>query len=98
MHSLSTADGPASIASLAWHGTLTKQKTEMLAVQNVDGELRVWGIPKGSDDIARTIRVINAPVDNKVQKAWSAWSKSGRLVQYCDGSVYRLRRDMTILN
>jgi len=57
----------------------------MLAAQSVDGDLRVWGVPKASDDIARMIRVINAPADGQVQMAWSSWSKSGRLVQYCDG-------------
>lgn len=85
LHSLSTTHGPVSIASLAWHGTLTKQKTEMLAVQSIDGDLRVWGVPKEQDDLARMIRVIKAPEDGPVRKAWSAWSKSGRLVQYCDG-------------
>jgi len=64
----------------------------MLATQAKDGDLRVWAVPKpGVHELARIIRVINAPT-GPVTKAWCSWSKSGRLVQYCDGYVGEVKQ------
>jgi len=69
----------------------------MLATQAKDGDLRVWAVPKpGVLELARIIRVINAPA-GPVTKAWCSWSKSGRLVQYCDGYDGEAERVVTVL-
>lgn len=85
LHSLAIANNPVPITGVAWHGTTSKQNTEMLATQTADGNLRVWGIPKeDNEDIARIIRIVNPPAE-MLDRVWFSWSKNGRILQYCDG-------------
>ncbi|TIA20293.1 hypothetical protein D6C81_04284 [Aureobasidium pullulans] len=46
VHSLTTSKAPSRIAGLSWHGSSSRQKSDMLATQTADGDLRVWSIPK----------------------------------------------------
>jgi hypothetical protein len=84
LHSLHTTSTPSPISGLAWHGTLSGAKTEMLATHTTTGDLRVWAIPKvGHDGLAHIIRTIG-PGTTKIARAWFGWSRAGKLVQYCD--------------
>jgi len=86
LHSLSTNRKPCRINGLAWHGSSGKQKSEMLATQAVDGDLRVWSIPRGhhEGENATVIRVLNKHEGPQPGPTWFAWSKNGRIVQHCD--------------
>ncbi|KAH0238582.1 hypothetical protein KCV06_g373, partial [Aureobasidium melanogenum] len=48
VHSLTTSKAPSRIAGLSWHGSSSRQKSDMLATQTADGDLRVWSIPKSA--------------------------------------------------
>jgi hypothetical protein len=59
----------------------------MLAAQTIDGDLRVWSIPKvhGADQPS-IIRVLSqAEGDGLNSACWFGWSKMGRIVQYSNG-------------
>ncbi|KAF1817208.1 hypothetical protein P152DRAFT_11375 [Eremomyces bilateralis CBS 781.70] len=88
LHTLSTARSPSPINGLAWHGSSSKQKSEMLASQTADGDLRVWSIPKSpSPDPPTVIRVLNRSENRIIAPCWFAWSKLGRIVQYSEGQT-----------
>ncbi|GAB7355950.1 hypothetical protein MBLNU459_g6583t2 [Dothideomycetes sp. NU459] len=79
---------PSRISGLAWHGSSSRQKSEMLATQTVDGDLRVWSIPKTPNgDSPNIIRVLNKPESKSSGPCWFAWSKNGRIVQHADGET-----------
>jgi hypothetical protein len=89
LHTLTTPRAPSPIAGLAWHGSSSKQKSEMLAAQTADGDLRVWSVPKAphSGDVPCVIRVLNQKEQREPGPSWFAWSKNGRIVQYTEGYV-----------
>jgi len=88
LHTLTTSRAPSRITGLAWHGTSSKQKTDMLATQTADGDLRVWSVPKSPQHETPTIiRALSRSDVRQPGPSWFAWSKNGRLVQYYDGSV-----------
>ncbi|KAI9787101.1 MAG: hypothetical protein M1839_003336 [Geoglossum umbratile] len=90
LHTLMTTRAPSPIVSLAWHASSSRQKSDMLATQTLDGDLRVWSIAKSTtaEDNARVVRVLNKsggifePGPN-----WLAWSKNGRIVQFSEGKT-----------
>lgn len=90
LHTLTTPRSPSPIAGLAWHGSSSKQKSEMLAAQTADGDLRVWSIPKQphTGDVPCVIRVLNQKETREPGPCWFAWSKNGRIVQYSEGHTY----------
>jgi WD40 repeat protein len=90
LHTLTTPRSPSPIAGLAWHGSSSKQKSEMLAAQSTDGDLRVWSVPKvaHSGDVPCVIRVLNQKEQREPGPCWFAWSKNGRIVQYTEGYVH----------
>ncbi|OBS15426.1 hypothetical protein FPOA_13763 [Fusarium poae] len=57
LHNLTTSRGPSPIANLAWHAS-SRQKSDMLAVQMRDGDLRVWSVAKkySADNPAKVVR------------------------------------------
>lgn len=59
----------------------------MLASQTMDGDLRVWSIPRGPNgDPPAVIRHFDQGDIRPVSgPCWFAWSKAGRIVQYSDG-------------
>ena len=87
LHTLSTQRAPSPLNKLAWHGSSSKQKSDMLAAQTIDGDLRVWSIPKvHGGDQPSIIRVLSrSENDNMASACWFGWSKMGRIVQYSNG-------------
>ena len=86
LHTLSTARAPSPIVSLAWHASSSKQKSDMLATQTLNGDLRVWSVAKpAAGETPKTIRVLNKSDNVEAGLNWSAWSKNGRIVQFTNG-------------
>ncbi|KAH7085798.1 WD domain-containing protein [Paraphoma chrysanthemicola] len=89
LHTLTTPRSPSPIAGLSWHGSSSKQKSEMLAAQTLDGDLRVWSVPKvpHGSDVPCVIRVLNQKDQREPGPSWFAWSKNGRIVQHSEGQT-----------
>ncbi|ORY15570.1 hypothetical protein BCR34DRAFT_477731 [Clohesyomyces aquaticus] len=89
LHTLTTPRSPSPIAGLAWHGSSSKQKSEMLAAQTSDGDLRVWSVPKQphGGDSPCVIRILNKSEQREPGPCWFAWSKNGRIIQYTEGQT-----------
>lgn len=87
-HTLPSSRAPSKVAGLAWHGSSSKSKTDMLAAQTQDGDLRVWSVPKiPHTEQPMVIRLLNRNEAPMRGPNWFAWSKNGRIVQYIEGSV-----------
>ncbi|KAI9660262.1 MAG: hypothetical protein M1831_003570 [Alyxoria varia] len=87
LHTLNTTNAPSPISGLAWHGSSHKQKTEMLATQTSDGDLRVWSVSKlPENEPPRVIRILRG-AESYGKRYWFAWSKNGRLVQHSGGGT-----------
>ncbi|KAI9807036.1 MAG: hypothetical protein M1825_005753 [Sarcosagium campestre] len=88
IHTLTTSRAPSPIVSLAWHGSGSRQKSDMLATQTEDGDLRVWSISKvPGGDPPRVIRILKRSENYTPGPNWLAWSKNGRIVQYSEGET-----------
>lgn len=90
LHTLTTSSlTPSPITSLAWHASSAKQKSDMLATQTRDGDLRVWSVAKGTvaGEPAKVVRVLSLPEGNKKGSNWCAWSMKGRVLQHSEGFV-----------
>lgn len=88
LHTLSTSRAPSPIVGLAWHASSSKQKSDMLATQSADGDLRVWSIGKPpTSDIPKVIRVLKRGDNVDTGLTWIAWSKNGRILQFSQGFV-----------
>lgn len=87
LHNLTTSRGPSPIVTLAWHASSSRQKSDMLATQTNDGDLRVWSIAKSptSSDTAKVVRVLKRTENFQTGPNWLGWSKNGRIVQYSEG-------------
>lgn len=89
LHTLTTARGPSPVIGLAWHTSSAKQKSDMLASQAMNGDLRVWSVSKPPEkDTPRTIRALKRPDTAVSGPQWMAWSKNGKIVQYMSGCVF----------
>ncbi|MCJ1473281.1 hypothetical protein MMC13_001932 [Lambiella insularis] len=89
LHTLSTSRTPSAIAGLAWHASSTKQKSDMLAVQSADGDLRVWSIAKPPTvDQPKVIRALKRGDNVDAALNWIAWSKNGRILQFSQGETW----------
>ncbi|CAG8973542.1 hypothetical protein HYALB_00002868 [Hymenoscyphus albidus] len=89
LHNLTTSRGPSPIVTLAWHGSSSRQKSDMLATQTNDGDLRVWSIAKSasSTDAAKVVRVLKKSENFQAGPNWLAWSKNGRIIQYSESET-----------
>lgn len=87
LHNLSTSRAPSPVVTLAWHASSSRQKSDMLATQTHDGDLRVWSIAKSpsSNDTAKVVRVLKRRDNTLPGPNWLAWSKNGRVIQYTEG-------------
>jgi len=87
LHNLTTSRGPSPIVTLAWHASSSRQKSDMLATQTNDGDLRVWSVAKSptSSDAAKVVRVLKRSENFQTGPNWLAWSKNGRIVQFSEG-------------
>lgn len=73
--------------NLAWHASSSRGKSDMLAVQTHDGDLRVWSVSKSysSDDQAKVVRILKRPGSNYQDGPnWMGWSKNGRIIQFSE--------------
>ncbi|KAI0406382.1 hypothetical protein F4802DRAFT_606342 [Xylaria palmicola] len=84
LHSLSTSRAPSPIVTLAWHASSPRQKSDMLAVQTDDGDLRVWSVAKSfnSNDPAKVVRILKRNDNYQNGPNWMGWSKNGRIIQF----------------
>ncbi|ROT43517.1 hypothetical protein SODALDRAFT_41197 [Sodiomyces alkalinus F11] len=89
LHNLTTSRGPSPIVTLHWHASSSRQKSDMLAVQTHDGDLRVWSVSKAynSDDPAKVVRILKRTENQITAPNWMAWSKNGRIIQYSDSQT-----------
>ncbi|CAI7619247.1 unnamed protein product [Penicillium manginii] len=89
LHTLTTSRGPSPIISIAWHASSSKQKSDMLATQASNGDLRVWSVakPPGKES-PRVIRVLKRSDSTSEDPKWMSWSKNGRIVQYLEGETW----------
>ncbi|KAI3565904.1 hypothetical protein IWW34DRAFT_825199 [Fusarium oxysporum f. sp. albedinis] len=81
--------GPSPIVNLAWHASSPQQKSDMLAVQMRDGDLRVWSVAKkySADDPAKVVRNLRKAEISMDGPNWMGWSKNGRIIQYSDSQT-----------
>lgn len=86
LHNLSTQRAPSPIVNLAWHASSSRGKSEMLAVQTHDGDLRVWSVPKAyhSDEPAKQVRILKRTENYMPGPNWMGWSKNGRIIQFSE--------------
>ncbi|KAF8864742.1 hypothetical protein BDZ45DRAFT_491151 [Acephala macrosclerotiorum] len=89
LHNLTTSRGPSPIVTLAWHASSSRQKSDMLATQTNDGDLRVWSVAKSptSSDTAKVVRVLKRTENFQTGPNWLGWSKNGRIVQFSEGET-----------
>jgi hypothetical protein len=89
LHNLTTSRGPSPIVTLAWHASSSRQKSDMLAVQTNDGDLRVWSVSKSynADDPAKVVRLLKRTENYLAGPNWMGWSKNGRIIQYSEGET-----------
>ncbi|KAH8156690.1 hypothetical protein CIB48_g11557 [Xylaria polymorpha] len=89
LHSLSTSRAPSPIVTLAWHASSSRQKSDMLAVQTDDGDLRVWSVAKSfnSNDPAKVVRILKRNDNFLNGPNWMGWSKNGRIIQFSDNET-----------
>lgn len=89
LHTLTTQRAPSPIAALAWHASSSKQKSDMLATQTSDGDLRVWSVAKPpTGDAPRVIRAMKRSEHFSPGRNWISWSKNGRIVQYSEHQTW----------
>ncbi|KAK5997278.1 hypothetical protein PT974_02633 [Cladobotryum mycophilum] len=89
LHNLTTSRGPSPIVTLSWHASSSRQKSDMLAVQTHDGDLRVWSVTKSYDanDPAKVVRILRRNENYLNGPNWMGWSKNGRIIQYSDSET-----------
>ncbi|KAL7275376.1 hypothetical protein RUND412_001681 [Rhizina undulata] len=88
LHTLTTTSlSPSPIATLAWHNSSSRQRSDMLATQTYQGDLRVWSVPKTleTDEPPRVVRILKKSDTNRRGNNWMGWSRNGRIVQYSEG-------------
>ena len=90
LHTLTTSRAPSPITSLSWHASSSKQKSDMLASQTADGDLRVWSVSKPpAVEPPRVIRVLKRPeADFLPGRTWISWSKNGRIIQFSETETW----------
>ncbi|KAJ3489557.1 hypothetical protein NLG97_g5975 [Lecanicillium saksenae] len=89
LHNLTTSRGPSPVINLAWHASSSRQKSEMLAVQKHDGDLRVWSVTKAYniEDPAKVVRILRKAEAIEKGSNWMGWSKNGRVIQFSDSET-----------
>ncbi|KAH7320210.1 hypothetical protein B0I35DRAFT_478476 [Stachybotrys elegans] len=89
LHNLTTQRAPSPIVNLAWHASSSRQKSDMLAVQTHDGDLRVWSVAKShsAEDPAKVVRLLKRRETLVEGPNWMGWSKNGRIIQFSDSET-----------
>ncbi|KAI6407747.1 hypothetical protein MCOR20_005667 [Pyricularia oryzae] len=89
LHNLTTSRGPSPIVNLAWHASSSRQKSDMLAVQTNDGDLRIWSVAKSYNnaDPAKVVRILKKTENYLIGPNWMGWSKNGRIIQFSENET-----------
>ncbi|OAA67221.1 WD g-beta repeat protein [Niveomyces insectorum RCEF 264] len=89
LHNLTTPRGPSPIVGVAWHASSARQRSDMLAVQRYDGDLRVWSVTKShhNSDPAKIVRILKRTENYNPGPNWMNWSKNGRIIQFSEGET-----------
>ncbi|CAK7217366.1 hypothetical protein SBRCBS47491_003139 [Sporothrix bragantina] len=89
LHNLTTSRGPSPIVGLSWHASSTRQRSDMLAVQTYDGDLRVWSVAKAHNGVepAKVVRILKRTDNYFPGPNWMNWSKNGRIIQFSEGET-----------
>ncbi|KAK3989780.1 IDC1 protein [Cladorrhinum sp. PSN332] len=89
LHNLTTNRPPSPIVTLSWHASSSRQKSDMLAVQTNDGDLRVWSVSKDyhSNDTPKIVRILKRTENYLTGPNWMGWSKNGRIIQYSESET-----------
>ncbi|KHN99190.1 WD40/YVTN repeat-like-containing domain protein [Metarhizium album ARSEF 1941] len=89
LHNLTTSRAPSPVVTVAWHASSSRQKSDMLAVQSHDGDLRVWSVAKNfsADDPAKVVRILRRRESSVPGPNWMGWSKNGRIIQFSDSET-----------
>ncbi|KAF5725146.1 hypothetical protein FMUND_108 [Fusarium mundagurra] len=89
LHNLTASIGPSPIVNLAWHASSSQQKSDKLAVQMLDGDLRVWSVAKkySADEPAKIVRNLRKAETSVDGPNWMGWSKNGRIIKYSDSQT-----------
>lgn len=80
---------PSPIVTLQWHASSPRQKSDMLASQTQDGDLKVWSVAKAhnTNDPAKVVRALRRNEVSRPGPNWMGWSKNGRIIQYTNSYV-----------
>ncbi|RYC81652.1 hypothetical protein BFJ63_vAg15459 [Fusarium oxysporum f. sp. narcissi] len=86
LHNLTTSRRPLPTVNLAWYASSSRQKSDMLAVQMHDRDLRVWSVAKkhSADDPAKVVRNLWKAETSMDGPNWMGWSKNGCIIQSSD--------------
>ncbi|KAK4228351.1 IDC1 protein [Podospora fimiseda] len=89
LHNLTTNRPPSPIVTLSWHASSSRQKSDMLAVQTNDGDLRVWSVSKDyhNNDTPKIVRILKRTENYLTGPNWMGWSKNGRIIQYSESET-----------
>ncbi|KAI9703787.1 MAG: hypothetical protein M1836_007557 [Candelina mexicana] len=88
LHTLTTTRSPSPIVTLAWHASSSKQKSDMLATQTLDSDLRVWSVAKPpGNETPKVVRILKKSENHESGLNWLAWSKNGRIIQFSQGET-----------
>ncbi|CAI6097049.1 unnamed protein product [Clonostachys chloroleuca] len=89
LHNLTTSRGPSPLVTLSWHASSSRQKSDMLATQTLNGDLRVWSIAKShsAEDAAKVVRILKRSENFSEGPNWMGWSKNGRVIQFSDSQT-----------
>ncbi|RKF59609.1 putative wd g-beta repeat protein [Golovinomyces cichoracearum] len=91
LHNLSLLEAPSPVTSLAWHASSVHQKSDMLAAQSLNSDLRVWSIYKPNhirNKMAKVARVLKGSGNSKDVPSWLGWSKNGRIIQFSNNRTF----------
>ncbi|KYK55357.1 uncharacterized protein DCS_07320 [Drechmeria coniospora] len=89
LHNLTTSRGPSPVVTLGWHASSPRQISDMLAVQTLEGDLRVWSVAKShsANDPAKVVRILRRGESVATGPNWMGWSKNGRIIQFSDSET-----------
>lgn len=91
LHNISAIRSHSPIVHLCWHASSSKQKSDMLAIQDQDGDLKVWSVTKpptaGPPRVIRLLKRLT-PTQFVPGRTFVAWSKNGRVLQYQDAETW----------
>lgn len=91
LHNISAVRPHSPIVHLCWHASSSKQKSDMLAIQDQEGDLKVWSVTKPpTAGQPRVIRILKRTVPTYFApgRTFVAWSKNGRVLQYQDAESW----------